>query len=454
MSEGVDRPEQSRLSSALQRLGMDSRARQSWVLFDFGDNAFATVVTVLLQTYFITVAGAGLPEGRALIYWSFTVALSYGIFAVLSPVLGAIADHLERSRAFLGSFTGLGVVATALLFFTGEGDWLAVAVLFLFANIGFSGARLFYNSLLTGIATEETMDRVSTAGYATGYLGGGLLLTAGAVVLATPETFGIADQAAASRLLLFVAACWWALFAIPLFVYVPEPDRDSSGAVQERPVRASFQRLRDTYRDIRTYRDAFLFLAGFFFYASGITAIINLAAAYASDIGLGQAAIIGALVMVQFVGIPCAFVFGQLAGRFSTKRMILVGLAVYTLVSIGGIGIQNAWQFFVLALGVALVQGGTQGLSRSLFGSLTPQHKSAEFFSFFAVVSAVSSIMAPTLFGLIGLVAGSNRVAIASLSLFFLVGAAIILRVDVEHGREVARERTESVETPTAVPTD
>ncbi len=442
------------VSSVLGRLGMDTRARQSWVLFDFGDNAFATVVNVILQTYFIEVAGVNLADGRALVYWSFTVALSFGILALLSPVLGAAADHLERSRAFLGSFTVLGVVATALLFLTGEGDWLAVAALFLLANIGFSGARLFYNSLLTGVASEGTMDRVSTAGYAIGYLGGGVLLTGGAVVLGTPETFGIADQAAASRALLLVCAGWWAVFAVPLFLYVPEPERDTARDLQERPVRASFERLRDTYREVRTYRVTFLFLAAFFFYASGITAIINLAAAYASDIGLGQAEIIGALVMVQFVGIPCAFAFGQFADRFSTKRMILFGLAVYTLVSVGGIGVQTAEQFFVLALGVALVQGGTQALSRSLFGSLTPQHKSAEFFSFFSVVNAVSSILAPALFGLVGLVAGSNRVAIASLSLFFVVGAAILLRLDVEHGREVARERTEDVETPATVPTD
>lgn len=454
MDQRAAQPSESRLSSVLEHLGIDGRARQSWVLFDFGDNAFATVVNVILQTYFIQVAGVNLAEGRALIYWSFTVALSYGIFAVLSPVLGAIADHLERSRAFLGSFTALGVVATALLVLTGEGDWLAVATLFLFANIGFSGARLFYNSLLTGIATEGSMDRVSTAGYAMGYLGGGLLLAGGAVVLAVPETFGITDQAAASRVLLFICACWWAAFAIPLFLFVPEPERDPAQDVREQPVRASFRRLRTTYHEVRTYQVAFLFLAGFFFYSSGITAIINLAAAYASDIGLGQGAIIGALMMVQFVGIPCAFGFGQLAGRFSTKRMILVGLSVYTLVAIGGIGVRNAWQFFLLALGVALVQGGTQALSRSLFGSLVPQHKSAEFFSFFSVVSAVSSILAPTLFGLVGLVAGSNRVAIASLSLFFVVGAVIVARIDVERGRQVARERTETAESPTPVPTD
>lgn len=447
----------SGISTLLGRLAVDTRERQSWVLFDFGDNAFATVVTIILQTYYVAVAGVDLADGDALIYWSFTVALSYAIFAAVSPVLGAVADHLERSRRFLALFTLLGVLATGLLFFTGEGDWLLVSALFLTANVGFNGARLFYNSLLPGITSEGAIDRVSTAGYATGYIGGGVLLSAGAAVLATPETFGIADQAAASRLLLLVSACWWAVFAVPLFLYVPEPERDSdrSERVRERPIRESFGRLKETYHEIRTYRNAFLFLAGFFFYASGITAMINLAAAYASDIGLGQAAIIGSLVMVQFVGVPFSFLFGQLADRFSTRRMILVGLSVYTLVSIGGIGLQTAWQFFALAFGIALVQGGTQGLSRSLFGSLIPQHKSAEFFSFFAVVSAVSSMMAPTVFGVVASVVGSNRVALASLSLFFIIGAVLLIRVDIQHGREVARNQTPgTVDSTTAVATD
>lgn len=432
------------ITGALERVGMDSRERQSWVLFDFGDNAFSTVVNVVLQTYFIAIAGVSLAEGRALIYWSFTVALSYAIFAVFSPILGAVADHLEQSRRFLASFTLLGVVSTGLLFFTGEGDWLAVAILFLFANIGFNGARLFYNSLLPGIATGETVDRVSTAGYALGYLGGGVLLAIGTLVLLYPEAVGLAGQAEASRAVLFVSACWWAVFAIPLFIYVPEPARESAreDRIRERPIRESLGRLENTYREIRTYRVAFVFLAGFFFYASGITAIINLAAAYASDIGLGQTEVIAALMVVQLVGIPCAFVFGQLAGRYTTKRMILVGLAVYTLVSIAGMGIQTAEQFFALAFAIGLVQGGTQALSRSLFASLIPKYKSAEFFSFYAVVSSVSSVMAPALFGFVSLLVGSNRIAISSLSLFFIVGALIIARIDVERGREAVRDRT------------
>lgn len=433
----------------LAQTGLDTRERQGWALFDVGDNAFATVINLILQTYFVTVAGATLPDGDALIYWSFTVALSYGLFAVMSPVLGAIADHLERSRLFLASFTAVGVVASGSLFFTGEGDWLAVAGLFLIANVGFSGARLFYNSLLPGIASGAAAHRVSTAGYASGYLGGGVLLALGTVVLATPGSFGISGRAEASRILLFASACWWAAFAVPLFVYVPEPPRD--GTLRERvgrqPVRAGFARLAETFREVRTYRVTFLFLLAFFCYSSGITAIINLAAAYASDIGLGQTATIGALLVVQFVGVPCAVLFGQLAGRYTTKRMLIVGLTVYTLVSLAATGIRTIEHFFALAVAVGAVQGGTQALSRSLYSSLIPAHRSAEFFSFFAVVSAVSSIMAPLLFGIVGLTSGSNRLAIGSLSVFFFLGALLIARLNVRRGRTIARQHS-SADTP------
>lgn len=432
------------VDTVLQRTGLNTRDRQSWVLFDFGDNAFATVINLIVQTYFITVAGATLADGVALIYWSFTVALSYAIFAVMSPVLGAVADHLERSRLFLAAFTLLGVVASGSLLFTGEGDWTAVAGLFLLANIGFSGARLFYNSLLPGIASGDAVDRVSTAGYATGYFGGGILLVLGTVVLASPAAFGLSGQAEASRVVLFTSACWWALFAIPLFLYVPEPERDSADGerIRQNPIQAGFGRLLETFRQVRAYRVAFVFLVAFFFYSSGITAIINLAAAYASDIGLDQATVIGALIFVQFVGIPCAFFFGQLADRYSTKKMLFLGLAVYTVVSVGATGVRTAEQFFVLAFAVGLVQGGTQALSRSLYSSLIPTRKSAEFFSFFGVVNAVSAIMAPVLFGLVGIGVGSTRIAIGSLSIFFIVGALLLSRVDVSRGRTVARGQT------------
>jgi UMF1 family MFS transporter len=437
------------MTGLLKKLGLDNRETQSWVLFDWGDNAFATVVLgVILPIYYVEVAGANLPGSMASVWWGYTLAISFAIVAVASPVLGAIADHVDQSRTFLAVFTGLGVVFTGALFFTSEGDFVLTSVLFVLANVGFSGARLFYNSLLPGITDEETIDRVSAAGYATGYLGGGTLLVVGLVLVTTPSTFGLTDTATASRVTLFIAACWWALFAIPLFVYVPEPEREGTDNSLGNPVTGGFSRLFDTYRDIQQYRIAFLFLIAFWFYTNGINAIITLSAAYATDIGLEQTDVMLAFVMVQFVGVPCAFLFGQLADWFSTKRAIYAGLAVYLCVALLAVGISTAWHFFALAFGVATVQGGTQGLSRSLFGSLIPDHKSGEFFSFFAIVSGFASILAPALFGAVGQITGSTRIAIGSLSIFFVVGLALLSFVDVDAGRTAARNSVPTDTTP------
>ncbi len=419
----------------LATLGLDRRETVSWVLFDWGDNAFATVVTgALLPVYYEEFIGTSADYAAA-------IAASFVVVALVSPILGTIADHVERSREFLGVFTAVGVVFTAGLFFTREGGIVLTSMLLILANIGFRGARLFYNSLLPGITESDTIDRVSTAGYAMGYVGGGTLLALSAVVLSSPSTFGV-SEAGSYRVALFAAAVWWAVFAIPLFLYVPEPEKEGGDAVVDSPVRVSFGRLYDTYKNIQSYRMAFVFLLAFWFYTNGISAIITLSAAYAADIGIGAGAIIGAFVMVQFVGVPCAFAFGQLAERFTTKRAIYLGLSVYTLVALGAFGVSTAWHFFALAFAVALVQGGTQALSRSLFGSLIPEHKSSEFFSFFTIVAGSAGILAPALFSAVGRLTGSSRLAIASLSLFFLVGVSLLRFVDVEAGRRAAAEGT------------
>jgi len=426
----------------LATLGLDRRETVSWVLFDWADNSFATVVTgALLPVYYEEFIGTSADYAAA-------IAASFVIVALISPILGTIADHVERSREFLGVFTAIGVVFTGGLFFTREGGIVLTSMLLILANIGFRGARLFYNSLLPGITEGNTIDRVSTAGYAMGYIGGGTLLTLSAIILSFPSTFGV-SEAGSYRVGLFSASIWWAVFAIPLFLYVPEPEKEGGDAVVDSPIRVSFRRLYDTYRNIQNYRVAFIFLIAFWFYTNGISAIITLSAAYAADIGISAGAIVGAFIMVQFVGVPCAFAFGQLAERLSTKRAIYLGLSVYTLVAIGAFGVSTAWHFFALAFAVALVQGGTQGLSRSLFGSLIPEHKSSEFFSFFTIVGGSAGILAPALFSAIGRVTGSSRLAIASLSLFFIIGAFLLRFVDVEEGRRAAEESTPNTQRDT-----
>lgn len=437
-----------------KKAAIDTRERQSWILFDLGDQAFATVILgVILPIYFIDVTG-----GTSTL-WSFVLAIGFAIIGLSAPVLGALADYLEKSRLFLAIFTATGIIGTALMFFlpwltlpqpiviplVGYEIWntelLMLAILIIIANVGYRGARLFYNSLLPGITTEDTIDRVSAAGFAAGYLGGTFILILAFALTLNPSMFGLADGAAAARMALFVAAVWWAIFVIPLFLYVPEPPRDEEDKPQGKPIRSSFSRLHDTYRDVRKFKMAFVFLVAFWFYINGVNAIISLAAAYATDIGIEQAAVMGALLMVQILGVPFALLFGQLADFLTTKKAIYTGLIVYIGISIAAVGVSNALHFYALAFFVGLVQGGTQSISRSLFGSLIPEHKSSEFFSFYTIVAGSAYIAGPAVFGVVSYLTNA-RVAIGSISIFFIIGTLLLTLVDVDHGRSVARKNT------------
>jgi UMF1 family MFS transporter len=424
-------------------LALGSRESISWALYDWANSAFATTIMAgVLPVYYASVAGAGLSGNTASVYWGYTTAVGLILIALVAPVLGAIADYVGAKKRFLAGFLGLGTVFTALLFFTGQGQWLLTSVLFIAANVGFAGANIFYDSLLPHVAGDDSQDRLSSAGYALGYLGGGLLLVVNLAWIVSPSTFGISDTATASRLAMLSVAVWWTVFSIPLFLYVDEPEPRSRESHEEdlSPVRAGFGSLRSTFAEIRRYRQLFVFLLAFWLYADGIGTIIKMATVYGAEIGIGQQALIGALVLVQFLGIPFAFAFGSLADRIGTKRGIFLGLLVYVGVSVGGYFISEAWHFWVLAAVVATVQGGTQALSRSLYSSLVPPSQSSEFFSFFSISSKFAGIFGPLLFSVIGQATGSSRVSILSLLIFFVGGMVLLWFVDVDEGRRAARE--------------
>jgi UMF1 family MFS transporter len=424
-------------------LALGSRESISWALYDWANSAFATTIMAgVLPVYYASVAGAGLSGNTASVYWGYTTAVGLILIALVAPILGAIADYVGAKKRFLAGFLGLGTVFTALLFFTGRGQWLLTSVLFIAANVGFAGANIFYDSLLPHVAGDDSQDRLSSAGYALGYLGGGLLLVVNLAWIVSPSTFGISDTATASRLAMLSVAVWWTAFSIPLFLYVDEPEPRSRESHEEdlSPVRAGFGSLRSTFAEIRRYRQLFVFLLAFWLYADGIGTIIKMATVYGAEIGIGQQALIGALVLVQFLGIPFAFAFGSLADRIGTKRGIFLGLLVYVGVSVGGYFISEAWHFWVLAAVVATVQGGTQALSRSLYSSLVPPSQSSEFFSFFSISSKFAGIFGPLLFSVIGQATGSSRVSILSLLIFFVGGMVLLWFVDVDEGRRAARE--------------
>ena len=435
----------------LQALGLHRRELRAWALYDWANSAFVTtIVTAVFPIFYVSVAAADLPEVEATQRFAFTTSVALALVALLTPVLGAVADYLGAKKRLLGTFLALGVVASVTLFFISQGAWLFASLVFVLGNVGFSSANVFYNSLLPHIAREDEIDRVSTAGYALGYLGGGLLLAINLAWILAPDRFGLADAEMASRLSFVSVALWWAGFSIPLFRRVHEPPRqlESDEVASLNPVRVAVTRLVETFHEIRGYRHAFLFLLAFLAYNDGISTIIRMATVYGTEIGLGQTDLIGAILLVQFVGIPFTFLFGLLAGRIGAKRALYLGLSVYILVSVLGYFMSEALHFYALAILVGMVQGGAQGLSRSVYASLIPRHKSAEFFSFFAVGDKFAGILGPMIFGWVSVLAGSSRLAILAVIAFFIIGMALLTRVDIPSGQRAAREADRGLHSP------
>ena len=431
-----------RESSILERLGLHRPELRAWAMYDWANSAFVTtIVAAVFPIYFNRVAGANLDPAVASFRFAAATTIALAVVAVLAPILGAVADFAGTKKKMLGSFLGLGVMATACMFFIQQGDWKLGAGLFILGNVGAAGSFVFYDSLLPHIASHQEMDRVSTAGYALGYLGGGLLLAINLAWIQRPELFGIEGQGLATRLSFLSVALWWLGFSIPLLRKVPEPVRkiEADEQVEGNPFHAAFVRLGETLRELRGYKQAFLMMLAFLVYNDGIGTIIRMATTFGTEIGIAQESLIGAILLVQFVGIPFAFLFGQVATRIGAKRAIFITLAVYMGISIFSYDIATAGEFYFLALSVGMVQGGSQALSRSLFASMIPRHKSSEFFGFFGVFEKFAGIAGPAVFAFMIRATGSSRNAILSIITFFIVGAALLTRVNVEDGQRVAR---------------
>jgi UMF1 family MFS transporter len=456
----------ARKPGLLAKLGLDRPELRAWAMYDWAVSAVQTTIMVaVFPIYFKQVAAAGVPDATATGYVATANSLALAVVAVISPILGAWVDFTGNRKRFLAGFLALGAGATALMFFVGHGDLRLGYWLFVLALLGASGSFVFYESLLPHIAHGEAeIDRVSAAGYGLGYVGGGFLLALNLAWILKPGLFGLpsgpglspSQATLPSRLALLSVAVWWVVFSIPLFRRVPEPPRSVvRGETRgESPVRAAFGRLAGTFRHIRGYRQAFLMLLAFLICNDGVQTIITMATSYGSDIGIGRNALIAAVLVVQFVGIPCAFLFGMLGARIGAKRAIFLGLAVYTGIAVLGYFMTNATEFFILAALVGMVQGGTQALSRSLFASMVPPEKSGEFFGFFSVFEKFAGIFGPLLFAAAIAVSGTSRVAILSVIAFFAVGAVLLSFVDVDEGRAAALASAARMELDPELPTN
>lgn len=425
----------------LASLGLRSREQRAWVMYDWANSAFATtVMATVLPIYFHDVAAAGLAENLRTAFWGYTSGAAIAVTALMAPILGAAADSFGATKRFLLTFAAIGAVATCLLWFVGPGEWRLASLLFLLGDVAFTASLVFYDALLPVVATADEADRVSTAGYAIGYAGGGVLLAANFLWIAKPQIVGLADANMGARLAFLSAGIWWLLFSFPLLRRVPEPARPRGDGVRRNPMRVGLARLAATYRQARRYRQVMLFLGAYWLYSDGIGTFIKMASIYGREIGIGPSHLIGALLVVQFVGIPASFGFGQMSEKLGGKTSIQLGLLVYAGVCVLGYFMTVPWHFWALAILVGLVQGGTQGLSRSLYSKIIPKSQAAEFFAFTGVTEKFAGILGPLLFGVIAQLTGGSRLSLLFLLLFFVAGMLLLAAVDLDEGQRVASE--------------
>ena len=412
-----------------------NKAEIGWILYDVGNSAFVLVmITALMPIYFKDFAASGLSGAASTSYWGFANSSASLILAILSPILGTLADYKNRKKILFLSFLLAGLLFNISLAFTAEGKWLSCLFLFVCARIGWAGANVFYDSFLVDVTTRQRMDLISARGYGFGYIGSVIPFLAIIMLLLSSSHSGQALPAAQTKAGFLIVAAWWMLLSIPAAAWIKQVHYQPLSST---PVKDSFLRLGNTLRNIRAYRQVFYFLLAYFFYIDGVGTVISMSTAYGRDLGFGVNQLIMVLLFIQVIAFPCALVYGKLAERFSAKKMIMAGifiyiiitLAAFTLPAISDLSVKTAL-FWIIAFLVASSMGGIQALSRSYFGKLIPAEKSGEFFGFYNVFGKFAAIGGPFIMGLATNITGESRWGIFSLLFLFLAGAWFLSKVE------------------------
>jgi MFS transporter, UMF1 family len=430
------------------------RAIWGWAIYDWANSAFTTtVMAVFFPILYKQYWSHGIDVNLSTFRLGVGNAAASLIVALMAPVAGAVADGGGHRKRLLIGFTYIGVLLTAALALIPQGRWLLAVFIYAGGVIGFSGAVVFYDSLLPWVAPPQRLDQVSSLGYGLGYLGGGLLLAVNVVMTLKPGLFGLADSVQAVRAAFVSVALWWGLFALPTFFWVPS-DVGVARAPLGRQITDGWRKVKATLGKIRQLRTLFTFLLAYWCYIDGVDTIIRMAVDFGMSIGFQTNDLIKALLITQFVGFPAAILYGLLGRRWGVKRAIYLALAVYMAVTVWGAFMRRPTEFYILAAVIGLVQGGIQALSRSYYARLIPQTSCAEFFGFYNMLGKFAAIVGPVLMGLTGLLTKrlllppsptaeqihaigllATRTSIISVLLLFIAGAVLFFLVDEDKAK-------------------
>ncbi|MGY8824413.1 MAG: MFS transporter [Candidatus Latescibacterota bacterium] len=411
----------------------------AWAFYDWANSAYAaSVMAAFFPIFFREYWNGDDDASQSTFKLGIANSLSSLVVVIIAPILGAIADQGGTRRQFLFTFAFLGILMTGCLYMVERGDWMLAMMVYVLATIGFSASNTFYDSLLVDIATADKVDFVSAFGYSLGYLGGGLLFAFNVYMVISPHTFNLPDSAAAVRYSFLGVALWWALFSIPIFLFVKEKPRKTRRKGWS-AITGGYRQLSQTFSQVRQLRATLLFLVAYWLYIDGVDTIVRMAVDYGLALGFASNSLLVALGITQFVGFPAAIIFGKIGERMGARTGIFIGLGVYAGTTLWGYFMQDVWEFYILAVSIGLVQGGVQALSRSLYSRLIPRNKAAEFFGFYNMLGKFAAVIGPALMGWVGVMTGAPRASILSLILLFAAGGFLLARVDIDSGQRAAR---------------
>lgn len=421
----------------------DRREVFGWTMYDWANSAFSTTVVSVFFGPYLTAIAKSAADADGIIHmlgipiaydslFTYCVSISVALQVLLLPVLGAIADYSHLRKRMLMLFSTLGAVACLFLFFTSAETYLLGALLFIVANLSFGASIVFYNAYLPSIASRDTRDSVSSRGFAMGYAGGGILLLLNLILFQFSDKIGL-DQGMAVRISLASAGVWWLLFSQITFRTLRPRHAARKIPQGETLYSVGFKQLRDTFSQIQKFPETVRFLLGYLIYNDGIQTVIVVATLFGSqELKMESSSLILVILMVQVVAFIGAFVFGWLANRFGAKPVLVASLVIWTVVVVyAAVGLRTVTEFWILSAVVAVVLGGSQALSRSLFSDMIPAGREAEFFSFYEISDRFTSIFGPLIFGLANQITGSLRIGIFSLVILFIVGLVILVTVNV-----------------------
>ena len=409
---------------------------KSWILYDVGNSAFILLVATLVPIFFNALAkNAGLNEDLYMSYWGYAGSIATILVAILGPICGTLADRKLKKPFFVIAML-VGVACCAML--GAASGWLSFLCLFILARVGYSSSIIFYDSMLPEVTTEERMDKVSSMGFAFGYIGSVIPFILCLILVLMPGTFGLA-QSSAMVIAFLITALWWVGCTVPLL----RRYRQTAFVTAEKsPLLDTFRQLGRTIRDAKKEKHIFVYLLAFFFFIDGVYTIIEMATAYGESLGLDSTGLLLALLVTQIVAFPCAIIFGRLSAKYDTGLLIKVCIIAYTCVVLFAVFMVSQWQFWLLAVMVGMFQGGIQALSRSYLGKIIPPERSGEFYGLMDIfgkgasfvgmtlVSIISQLTAGIHLNIFGLTLQNENIAVSSLIVLFAIGYVLFCKAD------------------------